>query len=108
MPNAQRDLMSICKLVSIDVTTFMEQEDSEWLLQPRSVTTEDYLRKEAIACCCFSSLERTYTKPVSYMTRRHRDPYESRLQITHSATSGSLNPIVFATDKIGSCPRAYS
>jgi hypothetical protein len=42
------------------------------------------------------------------MTRRRQDRYESRLQITHSATSGNLNPIVFATDKIGSCPRAYN
>jgi len=42
------------------------------------------------------------------MTRRCRDRYESRLQVTHSATRGNLSPIVFATDKIGSCPCAYN
>jgi len=46
-----RDLMSICELVSIDVTTFKELELSACLLSPRSVTTKDYLRKEATASC---------------------------------------------------------
>jgi hypothetical protein len=42
------------------------------------------------------------------MTRRYRDRCESPLQITHSTTSGNLNPIVLATYKIGCRLYAYN
>jgi hypothetical protein len=42
------------------------------------------------------------------MKIRRRYRCESRLQITNSTTSGNLNPIVLATDTIGSCPCAYN